>query len=65
MPPKILNPVLTVLKAGVVLLVVSWILDVPGRLQIGLYSEQILVAVLGLSLAITFLTVPLSMRVEP
>ena len=61
MPPKILNPVLTVLKAGVVLLVVSWILDVPGRLQIGLYSQQILVAVLGLSLAITFLTFPLGM----
>src|SRR6185437_2360803 len=61
MPPKILNPILTVLKAGVVLLVVGWILDVPGRLQIGLYTEQILVAVLGLSLAITFLTFPLGM----
>jgi TRAP transporter 4TM/12TM fusion protein len=61
MPPKILHPILTILKAGVVLLVVGWILDIPGRLQIGLYTEQILVAVLGLSLAITFLTFPLGM----
>ncbi len=61
MPAKLLNPILAVLKAAVVLLVIGWILDIPGRLQIGLFTEQILVAVLGLSLAITFLTFPLSL----
>ncbi|HVV61996.1 MAG TPA: TRAP transporter fused permease subunit [Pseudolabrys sp.] len=61
MPPKFLNPILTILKAGVVLVVIGWILDIPGRLQIGLFTEQILVTVLGLSLAITFLTFPLSL----
>ncbi|HEU4659081.1 MAG TPA: TRAP transporter fused permease subunit [Pseudolabrys sp.] len=61
MPAKILNPILVVLKAAVVLLVIGWILDIPGRLQIGLFTEQILVAVLGLSLAITFLTFPLGL----
>jgi TRAP transporter 4TM/12TM fusion protein len=60
MPTRLLNPVLFILRAGVVLLVVGWILDVPGRLQIGLFTEQILVSVLGLSLALTFLTFPLS-----
>jgi TRAP transporter 4TM/12TM fusion protein len=60
MPERLLNPVLLFLRAGVVLFVVGWILDIPGRLQIGLFTEQVLVAVLGLSLAITFLTFPLS-----
>jgi TRAP-type uncharacterized transport system fused permease subunit len=61
MPPKFLNPILVALRAGVVLVVVGWILDIPGRLQIGLFTEQILVTVLGLSLALTFLTFPLSL----
>ena len=60
MPPRLLNPIMYVLRAAVVILVVGWILDIPGRLQIGLFTEQILVAVLGLSLALTFLTFPLS-----
>lgn len=59
MPPRLLNPIMYVLRAAVVILVVGWILDIPGRLQIGLFTEQILVAVLGLSLALTFLTFPL------
>lgn len=60
MPPRLLNPIMYVLRAAVVILVVGWILDIPGRLQIGLFTEQILVAVLGLSLALTFLSFPLS-----
>src|SRR6185436_420983 len=60
MPPRLLNPIMYVLRAAIVILVVGWILDIPGRLQIGLFTEQILVAVLGLSLALTFLTFPLS-----
>jgi TRAP transporter 4TM/12TM fusion protein len=61
MPSKYLNPIMYVLRAAVVLLVVGWILDIPGRLQFGLFSEQILVAVLGLSLALTFLSFPLGL----
>ena len=49
-----------VLRATVVICVIGWILDIPGRLQIGLFTEQVLVTVLGLSLALTFLTFPLS-----
>jgi TRAP transporter 4TM/12TM fusion protein len=60
MPDNLLRPVLYVLRASVVLIVVGWILNIPGRFQIGLFTEQILVAVLGLSLALTFLTFPLS-----
>ena len=43
-------------------LVVGWVLDVPSQLQINLFTEQMLAAVLGLSLALTFLTFPLSMK---
>jgi TRAP-type uncharacterized transport system fused permease subunit len=60
MPPRLLNAIMYVLRAAVVICVVGWIVDIPGRLQIGLFTEQVLVAVLGLSLALTFLTFPLS-----
>lgn len=59
MPLKLLNPIITALKAAVVIMVIGWILDIPGRLQIGLFTEQVLVAVLGCSLALTFLLFPL------
>src|ERR1700704_7062587 len=61
MPPKYLNPVLTALKAALILLVVVWILNIPGMLQLPLFTEQMLVSVLGLSLALTFLMFPLSL----
>jgi TRAP transporter 4TM/12TM fusion protein len=48
-----------VLRAAIVLAVVGYILDIHGRLGIGLFTEQMLVTVLGLSLALTFLTFPL------
>ena len=48
-----------VLRAAIVLAVVAYILDIHGRLGIGLFTEQMLVTVLGLSLALTFLTFPL------
>jgi TRAP transporter 4TM/12TM fusion protein len=59
MPSRFTNAIMAVLRAAVVVLVVGWILDIPSRLQIGLFTEQILVAVLGASLALTFLTFPL------
>ena len=60
MPPRLLNAIMYVLRAAVVICVVGWIVDIPGRLQIGLFTEEVLVAVLGLSLALTFLTFPLN-----
>jgi TRAP-type uncharacterized transport system fused permease subunit len=54
-----LEHVKVALRAAIVLAVVAYILDVHGRLGIGLFTEQMLVTVLGLSLALTFLTFPL------
>jgi TRAP transporter 4TM/12TM fusion protein len=59
-PPKLLNAAVVTLQAAIVAIVVVWILNIPGRLQIPLFTEQMLVAVLGLSLALTFLMFPLS-----
>jgi len=60
MPHFVVSKVMVTLRAAIVVIVFSWILNVPGELQIGLFTEQMLVAVLGLSLALTFLTFPLS-----
>jgi TRAP transporter 4TM/12TM fusion protein len=62
MTGKIQKPVMAVLQAAIVLIVVGWIFNIPGRLGIGLFTEQMLAAVLGLSLALTFLSFPLSMK---
>ncbi len=48
----------TILRTAIVLVIVAWIVDVPGRLQLGLFTEQMLVTVLGLALALSFLTFP-------
>ncbi len=61
MQVKWIKAAMAVLRAAVVLIVVAWILNIPGQLQIPLFTEQMLVAVLGLSLALTFLTFPLSL----
>lgn len=60
MSATLLNRVMIVLRAAIIVIVVGWILNIPGRLQIGLFTEQMLVLVLGLSLALTFLTFPLA-----
>jgi len=59
MPLRLLNIIMIALRAAIIVVVASWIIDIPGRLQIGLFNEQILVTVLGISLALTFLTFPL------
>ena len=61
-PAGVLHMLMTALRAAIVLIVVAWIANIPGRLQIPLFTEQMLVAVLGLSLALTFLSVPLSWK---
>ncbi len=62
MSTNVLEPVKVALRAAIVLVVVGFILDVPGRLGIGLFTEQMLVTVLGLALALTFLTFPFGAR---
>jgi TRAP transporter 4TM/12TM fusion protein len=61
MSDKILQVIMVVLRAAIVVIVVGWILNVPGRLEINLFTEQMLVAVLGIALALTFLMFPLSL----
>ena len=58
-PAKALDAVTTVLKTALISIVVIWILNIPGRLNIPLFTEQMLVAVLGIALALTFLMFPL------
>ena len=58
MPDKLLSTWMTTMRAAVVALVVIWVLNIPGRLQIPLFTEQLLSTVLGLALALCFLTFP-------
>ncbi|HTK13686.1 MAG TPA: TRAP transporter fused permease subunit [Xanthobacteraceae bacterium] len=58
---KSIQPLLFILKAAIIAIVVAWVLNIPGRMQISLFTEQILVSVLGLSLALTFLMFPLTL----
>ncbi len=62
MSVSFVHPTMLTLRAAIVLTVVAWVLDVHGRLNIPLYTEQMLVFVLGLSLALTFLTFPFGAR---
>jgi TRAP transporter 4TM/12TM fusion protein len=54
--------VLGVLRATILIVVVSSILNLPGRVGLGVFNEQLLMAVLGASLALTFLSFPLRSR---
>jgi TRAP transporter 4TM/12TM fusion protein len=51
-----------VLQALLVACVVAWVLDLQQKAGIALYTEQFLLAVLGLALAICFLVAPASVR---
>jgi len=59
---KLLNIWMVAMRAAIVLIVVIWIANIPGRLQIPLYTEQLLAAVLGLALALCFLTFPFASK---
>lgn len=50
------------MRAAIVALVAAWIFDIPGRLQIPLFTEQLLSTVLGLALALCFLTFPFASK---
>lgn len=50
------------MRAAIVFVVVIWIANIPGRLQIPLYTEQLLAVVLGLALALCFLTFPFASK---
>ena len=43
------------LQAVLTVLVVGWVLDVPAKLGIALYTEQFLVTIIGLAIALAFL----------
>jgi TRAP transporter 4TM/12TM fusion protein len=60
LPPRYLNAAIVTLQAALVFIIVVWVLNIPGQMQIPLFTEQMLVTVLGLSLALTFLMFPLS-----
>src|SRR3546814_1355768 len=47
------------LQTLVIALVVMWVIDVPGMLDLGIYTEQFIAATLGGSLALVFLLFPL------
>jgi TRAP transporter 4TM/12TM fusion protein len=57
-PDKLLKAWMTAMRVAIVALVVIWVLNIPGRLQIPLFTEQLLAAVLGLALSLCFLTFP-------
>jgi TRAP transporter 4TM/12TM fusion protein len=59
MPASVAAPIMTALKAIVIALVVSYICNIHGHLALPLFTEQMLVAVLGCGLALTFLSYPL------
>src|SRR5690606_30108202 len=59
---KLLNMWMVAMRAAIVSIVVIWIANIPGRLQIPLFTEQLLAAVLGLALALCFLTFPFSSK---
>jgi TRAP transporter 4TM/12TM fusion protein len=46
------------LQALLIALVVGWVLDVPSKLGVALYTEQFLITVIGLAIALAFLSVP-------
>ena len=62
MAPTRLETLKTLLSGAIVLLVISWVTGLPGRLEIPLFTEQLLSAVLGFGLALTFLLFPLAAR---
>jgi TRAP transporter 4TM/12TM fusion protein len=59
---KLLNIWMLAMRAAIVFIVVVWIANIPGRLQIPLFTEQLLAAVLGLALALCFLTFPFASK---
>jgi TRAP transporter 4TM/12TM fusion protein len=59
---QILNVWMVAMRAAIIFIVVIWIANIPGRLQIPLFTEQLLAAVLGLALALCFLTFPFASK---
>lgn len=53
-----LKPVAYLLQAFLIAIVVGWILNIPAKLNVALYTEQFLAAALGFTLALTFILVP-------
>ncbi len=58
MPETIQRITTTILQALLVAIVVGWVCNMQGRLGLALFTEQMVVTVLGLALALTFLQFP-------
>jgi len=61
-PPRPWARTILVLQATLVACVIAWVLDLPQKAGVALYTEQFLVTVLGLALALCFLTAPAAAR---
>src|SRR3546814_11308326 len=57
--PALLRAMSWALQTLVIALVVMWVIDVPGMLDLGIYTEQFIAATLGGSPALVFLLFPL------
>jgi TRAP transporter 4TM/12TM fusion protein len=60
MPQTTTHLIITTLRALIIALVVAWVVNLHGRLGLGLFNEQMLAAVLGTALALCFFQFPLS-----
>ncbi|HEX6980859.1 MAG TPA: TRAP transporter fused permease subunit [Alphaproteobacteria bacterium] len=64
MSSDVLRPIVLGAQGLLIACVIGWVLRVPGWFGIGLYTEQLLAAVLALTLMLVFLTVPGTARPE-
>ena len=62
MPQATSDTIITALRALIITLVVAWVVNLHGRLGLGLFNEQMLAAVLGTALALCFFQFPLSRK---
>ena len=58
LPPALWRPAADLLAAVIVLIPVAWALGVPRMLGLSFYPQQMLGAVLGLAVAVAFLSLP-------
>lgn len=58
MTSSALRPITLAIQTLLVTMVIAWVLNLPGQLGVGLYTEQFLAATLGCAIALGFLQIP-------
>jgi len=58
LPPNVWRPIAHVLAACITLVAVGWALGVPRLLGIAFYPQQLMAAILGLTLPVAYLSLP-------